>query len=182
MNYITDKQINKLTDDYERKFENLRNKKITLLEIGILNGGSLKYWSEFFFNKETKIIGLDINIPNISLPSNVSMINCDQNDTKKIIKIANELKKINIVIDDGAHSIKETLNCFNCLWPFIEVEGYYVIEDWAVGYWDADKSMVNLIAQIIKQTPELKISSFDIVLEKNKAIAFFKKGKEGWRN
>jgi cephalosporin hydroxylase len=183
MNYITDKQVNGLTDDYERKFEKIRGQKISLLEIGILNGGSLLYWSGFFSNPETKIVGIDRNIPEISLPQNVSMIRCDQNDSEKLKAIVAHMEKIDIVIDDGAHSIKETANCFSLIWPHVKVGGYYVIEDWAVGYWDKpEKAMVEFISEMVINTPELKISSFDIVLDKNKAIAFFQKGEKGWEN
>lgn len=183
MKITTDKQINKLTDDYERKFKFIKDKPITLLEIGILNGGSLIYWTNFFTNPQTKIIGIDINIPNINLPHNAFMVQCNQNDSDKLKSTAEHFGEIDVLIDDGAHSSKETINSFNCLWPYVKIGGYYIIEDWAVGYWDKPhKAMIEIINQIIRNAPELKISSFDIVLDKNKAIAFFQKGEKGWQN
>jgi hypothetical protein len=36
--------------EYDRIFSPLRNRPITLLEIGIHNGGSLEIWSNYFTN------------------------------------------------------------------------------------------------------------------------------------
>ena len=45
---------------YEKYFNQFKNKKITFIEIGIFNGGSLKMWKNYF-GKDSKIIGIDIN-------------------------------------------------------------------------------------------------------------------------
>ena len=45
-------------DVYEKYFENLKDKELKILEIGIDKGPSLKVWSDYF--KNSKIIGLDI--------------------------------------------------------------------------------------------------------------------------
>src|SRR5262245_6318262 len=45
---------------YETLFAPLREKPITLLEIGVQNGGSLEIWGEYFRNA-TAIVGVDIN-------------------------------------------------------------------------------------------------------------------------
>ena len=44
---------------YEKHFEPIRNKPIKILEIGILNGGSLEMWRYYF--PEATIVGIDIN-------------------------------------------------------------------------------------------------------------------------
>jgi hypothetical protein len=44
---------------YEKYFPFKRDDKITLLEIGVLNGSSVKSWKEYFVN--ANIIGVDIN-------------------------------------------------------------------------------------------------------------------------
>ena len=45
---------------YENIFSEYRNKKITFVEIGVANGGSLFIWKKFF-GKNAKIIGIDAN-------------------------------------------------------------------------------------------------------------------------
>ena len=44
---------------YEKHFGPIRNKPIKILEIGILNGGSLEMWRYYF--SEATIVGIDIN-------------------------------------------------------------------------------------------------------------------------
>ena len=46
--------------EYDRIFAPYRNQTISLLEIGVQNGGSLEIWSEYFPNA-VKFVGCDIN-------------------------------------------------------------------------------------------------------------------------
>ena len=50
----------KYFDVYEENFSKYKGKKITFVEVGIFNGGSLKIWKEYF-GPDAKIIGIDIN-------------------------------------------------------------------------------------------------------------------------
>ena len=50
---------------YDLYFKDFKNKKITILEIGIDTGNSLKFWKNYFSNK-SNIIGIDINKYNFS--------------------------------------------------------------------------------------------------------------------
>ena len=43
-------------DIYQKYFESLKDKKINILEIGVLGGGSLRTWKEFFPNAEIRLI------------------------------------------------------------------------------------------------------------------------------
>jgi hypothetical protein len=45
---------------YEELLSRYRNKRFTFVEIGVLNGGSLFMWRNFF-GKEARIIGIDLN-------------------------------------------------------------------------------------------------------------------------
>ena len=47
-------------DIYEENFKKYKGKDITLLEIGVFKGASLKMWKEYF-GKKTKIYGIDID-------------------------------------------------------------------------------------------------------------------------
>ena len=46
---------------YKNLFEKYRNKKITFVEIGVLDGGSLEIWKDYFGSK-ARIIGIDNNL------------------------------------------------------------------------------------------------------------------------
>ena len=45
---------------YDRHFSKFMGKEITILEIGVFQGGSLELWSNYFGSK-CKIYGIDIN-------------------------------------------------------------------------------------------------------------------------
>ena len=45
---------------YDRHFQKFRNKKITIMEIGVYKGGSLEMWQRYF-GDQCQIIGVDIN-------------------------------------------------------------------------------------------------------------------------
>ena len=63
--------------------------------------------------------------------------------------------------------------------------GYYVIEDWGVGYWrdrqnvfgdSSGNTMVTLVTDIMNSIPNAPISGYQIILDTNKSLAFFRKG------
>ena len=47
-------------DSYDHFFSKYRNQKITFVEIGVLGGGSLFMWRNYF-GPEARIIGIDLN-------------------------------------------------------------------------------------------------------------------------
>ena len=57
--YKTDKLEHGYTAFYEKYFENIRDQKLQILEIGIADGKSLLMWSDYF--KNSTIIGIDIH-------------------------------------------------------------------------------------------------------------------------
>jgi len=184
MVYNTDKIANGLMENYKTLFSPLQYKKVNILEIGILEGESLHYWDDYFRHSESVIVGLDLNLPQVGFGDRVKVFECDQNDNERLKSIAEKYGPYDIVIDDGSHFRKETENCFNLLLPYVAVGGYYVIEDWAAGYWRERplyNGMVELINDIVAKIPELSICESRIILEKNKALAFFRKGETGWQ-
>ena len=49
-------KYNKYFKIYDEIFSSYKDKKITFVEIGVHNGGSLEIWKKYF-NKESRIIG-----------------------------------------------------------------------------------------------------------------------------
>ena len=141
--------------------------------------------SDLFSHPETRIIGLDIRIPPFELPKNAAALVCDQNDAARLRKIGEDAGPFDLIVDDGSHFTAETRTCFQILFPFVGVAGHYMIEDWAVGYWkDRDPrfvGMVELVTEIIGSAPDKQIDAMEIFLHPGRALAVFRKGKEGWR-
>jgi len=132
---LTDKVENGFVEAYRSLFQDLTDRPIRLLEVGIFKGGSLLLWDMLFRHPQARFVGLDLTLPNIQLPSRASVYACDQNDSERLKAIALEHGPFDVVIDDGAHHTRETRNCFDVLFDHVDPGGYYVIEDWVVGYW-----------------------------------------------
>ena len=53
-------KLKKYFQIYDELFTPYKNKKITFVEVGVLDGGSLQIWKKFF-GPESRIIGIDLN-------------------------------------------------------------------------------------------------------------------------
>lgn len=175
----TDKVDNALMAEYEAAFRDLLDKPVRLLEIGIFRGGSLQLWDSLFRHPQARIVGIDLRLPPLQCSARVVTYECDQNDTDGLLRIARDHGPFNIVIDDGAHLLRETRNCFEVLYEHLVPGGYYAIEDWAVGYWKDQlpeyQGMVEFITKIIQDVPALNIGRMRIVANPG-CLALFQKG------
>ena len=178
--FDSDKFEHGLIEEYKSILRPLVYRPVTLLEIGVFKGGSILYWDSYLKHPGSRIIGVDLSVPDIEASDRVFLHECDQNNREGLIRIAKTYEQFDIIIDDGSHQKKETQTCFETLYPFLKVGGYYVIEDWAVGYFDKEipqyAGMVKVITDIVAELPELGFETVRIILEPGKAMAFFQKG------
>ena len=115
-------------DFYEKHFDNIRENVTCFVEIGVLNGNSLKMWSRYFPN--ATIYGIDIN-PNCRKfeTEKIKILIGDQNDDNFLKEVSSMIPIIDILIDDGSHITSHQIKTFNYLYPNIKEGGFYVIED-----------------------------------------------------
>ena len=158
---------------YDLFFNEFKNKKINILEIGIDKGYSLKLWSKYF--KKAKIVGIDINKIDLKY-QNVELFFGDQTDINFLSKIISKYKKFDIIIDDGSHVSKHIISSFNYLFEYLSNDGIYVIEDLVTSYWPRyGGSRINLLK---KNTSVNMIKSFcDSINYEDYDRPFFKKNK-----
>lgn len=178
LKYLTDKSVTHIFNDrsfldiYENYFSKLKNKKVNLLEIGVLNGASLKVWTEYF-STDSRIIGLDIDpSKKIFEKSNVEIVIGSQNDS---LLIENLKKKyvdgFDIIIDDGSHLNELTIESFHLLFDSVKPGGFYVIEDTQCTYgeewWkDFDRLVSEWPGMNLNSVPfKNKRSDFEIFLK-----------------
>ena len=119
---------------YSKLFEKYVNKKITFVEIGILNGGSLFVWKKYF-GKNAKIIGIDLN-PNAKKfeKYGFKIFIGDQADPKFWKNFFKRENNIDIILDDGGHTNKQQIITTNSCIPNINNGGMLVIEDTHTSY------------------------------------------------
>lgn len=122
---------------YEKILINHRDKPISLLEIGVQNGGSLENWARYFSNAQL-IVGCDINKLCAKLHFDDPRIKviianaCSDIGLKKIMSASSSF---DIIIDDGSHQPKDIIDAFSRYFPLLSNDGIYVVEDLHHSYW-----------------------------------------------
>ena len=120
---------------YHRHFKSFRDKPVTIVEFGVSHGGSLQMWKHYF-GPRARIIGVDIDPRCAALAEPQVRIRIgDQEDRSFLRSLADEVGPIDILIEDGGHTMGQQIATFEELWPNIVEGGVFVIEDLHTSYW-----------------------------------------------
>lgn len=124
--YGTDKADHGYTHIYPHYFKKLRARPVTLVELGVLSGASLRMWADYFTHPDTCIFGIDNEISKLDsqFPRTSRVAVCQRDQTEPI-----EWVHPDIVIDDASHLSHLTIASFKAWWPLLKPDGIYVIED-----------------------------------------------------
>ena len=157
--YNTDKGPSKhnYTEIYQNLFDEICDKKINLLEIGVEYGNSLKMWHDYFING--RIYGLDYfaeafryhrkgwtkqkkgDLPldeisyvakNIKKEMPSDRVECligSQNNRNDLESTVKAVKEFDIIIDDGVHRNEDVQISLGYLFKHLKSGGFYIIED-----------------------------------------------------
>jgi cephalosporin hydroxylase len=122
-------------DIYDRHLSKYRNKEIVILEIGVYQGGSLQMWRNYFGQK-AKIYGIDINPRCKELEEdNIKIFIGSQSDRKFLKDVKEKIPPIDILIDDGGHTMRQQIISFEELFSHVKKDGVYICEDLHTSYW-----------------------------------------------
>jgi hypothetical protein len=122
-------------DIYDRHFSKYRNKDIIILEIGVSQGGSLQMWKDYFGDR-AKIFGIDINPSCKELEEeNIKIFIGSQSDRIFLRDLKTKIPQIDILIDDGGHSMAQQIVSYEELFNHIKEDGVYLCEDLHTSYW-----------------------------------------------
>lgn len=122
-------------DIYERHFSRFRNTKVTIVEIGVFDGGSLQMWKDYF-GPEAVIHGIDIAPRALNMKEDQIHIHLgSQSDRQFLQKFVKEVPQIDILIDDGGHTMEQQIVSFEELYPYVSENGVYLCEDLHTSYW-----------------------------------------------
>ncbi len=120
---------------YDRHFARFRGTDVHVVEFGVFQGGSLQMWKEYFGPK-AKIFGVDINPLCKKLEEEqIEILIGDQQDRKFLRSLKNKVPRIDILIDDGGHTMKQQINTYEELFFCISDNGVYLCEDLHTSYW-----------------------------------------------
>ena len=122
-------------DIYDQYFNKYKNKEVSILEIGVYQGGSLNMWRDYF-GKSAKIYAIDINPECKQFETEDTKIFIgSQEDPIFLNYVKSQIPKLDILIDDGGHTMRQQIVTFEELYGHVKDEGIYLIEDLHTSYW-----------------------------------------------
>ena len=148
--YYSDKgnlnNVHNYTKFYHSLFNKIYSKKLKIFEVGIGSVdtdvtfhmkfsnqnyeplASLKAWREYFSNSE--IYGADIDKKILKNSDRIKTFYVDMLNEESIINMWKNInQKMDIIIDDGFHSLEANTNFFKNSYEMLNQDGYYIIED-----------------------------------------------------
>lgn len=133
---------------YERYFSKFVNTDVRILEIGVLDGGSLRLWKRYF-GPYARITGLDIDPDTKKYEDHqTSIFIGNQSDTALLEEVHSKSGPFDIVLDDGSHKNKDVLQTFKFFHQVMSRNSVYLIEDthsaMLPGYKDIDESQSDI--------------------------------------
>ena len=136
--YDTDKIDHHYLEVYDPVLAPWNNKELTLLEVGIYRGGSLKLWRDYF--PRGTIVGVDLKLPERFVPGErIQIFEGSQADERFLAEVANKTAPdgFDIIIEDASHIGELAKKTFWHLFDHhLKPGGLYAIEDWGTGYLD----------------------------------------------
>ena len=168
---------------YSKILKKFVNKKITLVEIGVADGGSLFMWKKYL-GKKANIIGIELNPDAKKLEKKGFKIFIgDQADPQFWKNFYKKVGKIDILIDDGGHTNLQQITTFMESVNYINEEGKIIIEDTHTSYLNykgfknpSKYSFINfssnLIENIHRRNPMLK-KKMNIISNKISSIEYY---------
>jgi hypothetical protein len=122
-------------DIYNRHFARFRDKEIVILEIGVSQGGSLQMWKDYFGPK-AKIYGIDVNPQCKQLEEdNIKIFIGSQSDRAFLQEVKRSIPMVDILIDDGGHTMRQQIVSYEELFDHVKDQGVYLCEDLHTSYW-----------------------------------------------
>ena len=124
-------------DVYDAALSPWRSQPVTLVEIGVQNGGSLELWAKYFAAGR-RFVGCDVDpkvatlrfddprIATVVAPVNTAAA------AREIVARAGA--PIDIFIDDGSHLSSDIVMAFRNYFPLVRAGGIYIAEDLHCAY------------------------------------------------
>lgn len=182
--YGTDKcSKHKYTEVYEKFFGELTNNEIVLMEIGVLNGASIRMWLDYFPNAQ--IIGMDINMVEFK-HKRFHFVRASQRNEIAIDGIIDYVTRVlkmpgfDIIVDDGSHVSDDQQYTYEMLNRFVNNGGFYCIEDLqCIRESNTVISTYDVINAYAKSGKSTIISICDNVVHLGHKLALLQRNKDG---
>jgi len=121
---------------YERHFSRYVYRPLVFWEIGCGRGGSLQMWKRYF-GPHAQIVGLDIRPECSELQEDQIAVRIgNQSQASFLDRVLQEFGVPDIVLDDGSHKMDQVIATFRHMYPRLDRNGVYLVEDVHTAYWE----------------------------------------------
>jgi voltage-gated potassium channel Kch len=128
------------TQHYQRHFRHLRKRRLNILEIGVggyeypdQGGESLRMWKHYF--PHSMIYSIDIYDKSLLQEKRIKIFKGSQVDENFLKDVFQQIGSLDIIIDDGSHVNEHVVETFKILFPLLNQDGIYAVEDVQTSYW-----------------------------------------------
>ena len=119
---------------YDRLFSPFRGRPIVFVEVGVLSGGSLFMWRDYFGEK-ARIIGVDLNPEATKWRAHGFEIHIgDQSNERFWSDFFAAVGPVDVMIDDGGHRNHQQIVTAACALPHVNDGGLLLVEDVHTSY------------------------------------------------
>lgn len=119
---------------YEELLARYRNRRITFVEVGVFNGGSLFMWRSYF-GPEARIIGIDLNPAAKKWEQEGFEIHIgSQSDPQFWERFFAAVGEVDVLLDDGGHTNEQQIITVEQCLPHIRDGGLLLVEDVHASY------------------------------------------------
>ena len=121
---------------YHRHLERFRGRPVTILEFGVSHGGSLEMWRDYF-GVDARLYGVDIDerCRELAAGPGAQVFIGDQEDRSFLRSIVDEIGPVDVLIEDGGHTMGQQIATFEEIYPRMTQDGCFLIEDLHTSYW-----------------------------------------------
>ena len=129
-------KISSYFNAYAEQLAKYRNTKCTLVEIGVMEAGSLLTWKRWL-GKDARVIGIDVN-PNVKKfdGDGIEVIIGNQADPEFWKMLYEKIPEIDIVIDDGGHQFFQQIITFFAVLTMAKKRTALIFEDVATSFFE----------------------------------------------
>jgi len=118
---------------YDLELSGRREEPVSLLEIGVLGGASLRTWRDYFPNG--RIHGIDIKPAAAAHEGERTRVFIgSQSDPAFLSSVVAETGPLDVIIDDGSHLARDQVGSLLQLWPHVKPGGLYIVEETHTSY------------------------------------------------
>jgi hypothetical protein len=119
---------------YEELLARYRDTDVTFVEVGVLNGGSLFMWRDYFGPK-ARIIGVDLNpLARRWQDEGFEIHIGSQSDPAFWADFFAKVGPVDVLLDDGGHTNEQQVVTSECAIPHIRDGGLLIVEDTHTSY------------------------------------------------